>query len=276
MNELVSIEWLSENLNNKDLILLDASLQSTSNEKQSKYHLKTIPGASFFDLKGTFSNKNSSFPNTLPSEANFEIECQKLGINKNSNIVVFDNLGIYSSPRVWWMFKIMGHEKICVLDGGIPEWRNKKHTVKNRNNEIYKLGDFKANLQKQFIKPYQDVLENLKSKSFNIIDARSEGRFKGIEKEPRINLKSGHIPNSINIPYKDVLDNGKFKNQIELKQIFDNKCTDSKDLVFSCGSGLTACIVMLASELAFKKSRFIYDGSWTEWAELQNLKVNVV
>lgn len=113
-------------------------------------------------------------------------------------------------------------------------------------------------------------------KSFNVIDARSEGRFKGIEKEPRINLKSGHIPNSINIPYTDVLDNGKFKNQIELRKIFDNKFTASKDLVFSCGSGLTACIVMLASELAFKKSRFIYDGSLTEWAELQNLTVNVV
>lgn len=91
------------------MILLDASLHFISNGKQSEHHLKTIPGARFFDLKGTFSNKNSLFPNTIPSEANFEIECQKLGINKSSNIVVFDNLGIYSRPRVWWMFKIMGH-----------------------------------------------------------------------------------------------------------------------------------------------------------------------
>jgi thiosulfate/3-mercaptopyruvate sulfurtransferase len=276
MNLIVSIEWLHQNLNDKDLIVLDASLQSTAEGKRSEHHLKTIPGARYFDLEGAFSDKNSPFSNTLPTEEQFETESRKLGINKTSKIIVFDNIGIYSSPRVWWMFKIMGHYNISVLNGGLPEWINKGFPTDNRKTENYKLGNIKATIQKQFVKSYKDVLDNLRTKSFNIIDARSEGRFKGVDKEPRKHLKSGHIPDSINIPYGKVLDNGKFKTELELKKIFDKKCTGEKDLVFSCGSGLTACIVMMASEIIHKKSKNIYDGSWSEWAELQNLKENVV
>lgn len=276
MNLIVSIEWLHQNLNDKDLIVLDASLQSTAEGKHAEHHIKTIPGARYFDLQEAFSDKNSPFSNTLPTEEQFEIESRKLGINKTSKIIVFDNLGIYSSPRVWWMFKIMGHYNISVLNGGLPEWINKGYPTENRKTESYKLGNFKATIQKQFVKNYQDVLDNLLTKSFHIIDARSKGRFNGVEKEPRKHLKSGHIPNSINIPYGEVLDNGKFKTELELKKIFDKKCTDKKDLVFSCGSGLTACIVMMASEMVYKKSKNIYDGSWSEWAELQNLKENVI
>ncbi len=275
MNKIVSVEWLHLNLNHTNLIVLDASLKTTANGSVSKFSLKTIPGARFFDLKNTFSDSSSPFPNTIPNVTHFEIECQKLGICQNSKIVVFDSTGIYSSPRVWWLFTLMGYQDISVLDGGLPEWINRGFSTETRAYKLYKLGNFKATFQTKHIKSYQDVLDNLHTKTFIIMDARSEGRFKGRTEEPRKHLKSGHIPNSINIPYNEVLTNGKFKTESELKTLFTKKNVQKKTLVFSCGSGLTACIVMLANALVFNKNKIIYDGSWTEWAELQNLKIDV-
>ena len=271
MEEIVSVDWLAKNLEDEHLILLDASFSGPKGNKTSKLNNLTIPGARFFNLKEKFSDKSSSFPNTMPSSKQFEQECQKLGVNQNSMIVVFDNQGIYSSPRVWWMFKVMGHENVAVLNGGLPEWVNKNYNILEIDQRNYRKGNFKANFHKRFVKRYEDILNNIESNTFTIVDARSEGRFNGTEKEPRAHLKSGNIPNSVNIPFKEVLKNGKFKSSSELKQIFTSKDLISKDLIFSCGSGLTACIVLLASEIAFKKSRFIYDGSWTEWAEKQGL-----
>ncbi|MDC1265727.1 sulfurtransferase [Flavobacteriaceae bacterium] len=276
MNQLVSSDWLHQNLNHPDLIVLDASLQATAEGNVPNTFLKTIPGARYFDLKNNFSEPNSPFPNTLPNEIQFETECQKLGIHRDSKIVVFDSLGIYSSPRVWWLFKAMGHQDISVLDGGFPAWIHNGLPTETRVPKHYSTGDFKAILQTKYIKSYQDILNNIRSKTFTIVDARSEGRFNGSTEDPRKYLKSGHIPNSINIPYGEVLDNGKFKSVSELKTLFDKKNIDKKELVFSCGSGLTACIVMLANVIAFNKSRTIYDGSWSEWAERQNLKTDVL
>ncbi|MBT8292564.1 MAG: sulfurtransferase [Eudoraea sp.] len=275
MKELVSIGWLSENLGKKELILLDASLDMTAHGKYSEYNDLTIPNAKYFDLKRNFSDRRSDLPNTLPPKEQFEIECQKLGINRTSEIVVFDNLGIYSSPRVWWMFKIMGQKNVSVLDGGLPEWMKKGLKTEKRKKQIYELGNFEASFTENFIVKYCDIQKNIENRTFTLIDARSEGRFNGTEEEPRKQLKSGHIKGSINIPFEEVLNNGKYKSKAELKRLFNDKCNIENNLVFSCGSGLTACILLLASEIAFKKSKYVYDGSWTEWAEKNNLK-NVV
>ena len=272
LNETISVQWLNEHLNDRNLVVLDASLKTTAGSKIPEIHLKTIPGARYFDLKNLFSDTHSPFPNTLPTEKQFELECQKLGIQRNSKIVVFDTLGIYSSPRVWWLFKVMGHQQISVLNGGFPEWLRKGYPTEITTKTNYKSGNFKATINTKSIKSYQEVLENVQMKAFSIVDARSEGRFNGTEHEPRKHLKSGHIPNSINIPYVDVLENGKFKSELELKKIVENKLPKDSTIVFSCGSGLTACIVMLACEMVSQKGIAIYDGSWTEWAESQNLK----
>lgn len=275
MNELVTVEWLHENRDFPDIIILDASLETTAEGGTANTVLKTIPNARFFDLKNNFSKANSSFPNTLPDKTQFESECQKLGIDQNSKIVVFDSLGIYSSPRVWWLFQAMGHKAISVLNGGLPAWILKGFPTETKVPKLYKLGNFKAIFQKKYVKSYQNILDNLHTKTFTVVDARSEGRFNGSSKEPRKHLKSGHIPTSINIPYSEVLANGAFKTVSELKTAFRTKCNDTEALVFSCGSGLTACIVMLAYVIAFNKKRAIYDGSWSEWAECQNLKIDV-
>ncbi|MEM7105695.1 MAG: sulfurtransferase [Bacteroidota bacterium] len=271
MTALVSVDWLQENINNKDLILLDASLEKTVSGEQSTNNHQTIPKARYFDLKGRFSDKTSTLPNTFPSQEQFEHECQKLGINQNSLIVVFDNRGIYSSPRVWWMFKTMGHEQVVVLDGGLKAWIQKGLSTEKRVSQTYEPGNFKANLQKASVKYFQDIKSNIDNPSFIVVDVRSEGRFNGTENEPRKHLESGHIPGSINLPYKSVLTNNQFKPKAELQEQFETRKLGDQDLVFSCGSGLTACIVLLASEIAFKKSRQVYDGSWTEWAEKNNL-----
>ncbi len=274
MNKLiVSAEWLNENLNNEDLIILDASPKKTIMGDISEYANKRIPKARIFDVDNEFSDNKSPFPHTLPNKDDFEKECRKLGINKSSKIVVYDNLGIYVSPRVWWMFKVMGHDDIAVLDGGILEWVKKDYLLEEKKAETYEAGDFEAVFHPEFVKSYQDILDNIEKSSFLVVDARSRGRFNGTEPEPREHLKSGSIPNSVNIPYSEVLENDKFKSPQELKEIFEKECGNCDNLVFSCGSGLTACIVMMASEIGFKSSKKIFDGAWTEWAERQNLKV---
>lgn len=271
--ELVSVEWLQNNLSNDNLVLLDVSPKQTVTGKTSSNSELCIPHARIVDVKQQFTNKESDFPNTVPSPSQFEQACQALGINSNSSIVVYDNRGVYLSPRVWWLFKTMGHENVSVLDGGLPEWiKNGYQTVKkSETTQEFKTGDFKSNFNKQHIVTYQDVMDNIESNKFLIVDARSAGRFQGTDKEPRKHLKSGSIPHSINIPYQSLLEDGKFKSTEKLKELFKETTSSDKKLVFSCGSGITACIVMLASEMAHKKSKHLYDGSWTEYAELNQL-----
>ncbi|MGB1040181.1 MAG: sulfurtransferase [Flavobacteriales bacterium] len=273
MNGVVSVNWLNQNLNDENLLILDASITAVSDESSIDWNHNTIPHSRYFDLKHNFSDENSRFPNMLPSPEKFELEARKIGVNNNSKIVIFDNKGIYSSPRVWWMFKIMGHKEVYVLNGGLPEWKSNEFYTEKRKTEQFRMGDFKVNFQLKNVKTYEDVLENIFHPSFLIIDARSKGRFIGKEKEPRKGLKSGSIPNSVNLPYQEVLKDGKFKSKLEIIEIFKNLIGTKSELVFSCGSGLTACVVMLAYEIAINECKQIYDGSWTEWAEKQNLKI---
>lgn len=166
----------------------------------------------------------------------------------------------------------MGHKKVAVLDGGLPDWIKKGFRIEDNHLKHFKAGNFKVNFDKLSVVNFNQVLQNTKQEQFTIIDARSESRFNGIGEEPRRHLKSGKIEQSINIPYQDVLDDGKYKSKCELSELFREKVKTKKDLVFSCGSGMTACIVMLACQIGYKNSLKVYDGSWTEWAERNNLK----
>lgn len=271
MKDIVTVDWLKGHLKDEGLILLDASMAATADGKTSEYDSMTIPGARIFDLKGAFSDKLSPFPNTMPGEEQFQKGARELGINEDSKIVVFDNMGVYSSPRVWWMFKTMGHEDVSVLDGGLPEWVKKGNSMESKKEGKYEEGNFTARMNPSNWISYEQVCENVDQNSFTIVDARSKGRFEGTAKEPRKHLKSGHIPHSVNVPFEMVLDDGKFRSESELKDVFKNTNEDNKELVFSCGSGLTACIILLANRIAGGESEKVYDGSWTEWAELQGL-----
>jgi len=272
-SQIVSVDWLKENLQKEEIVILDASPKSTANKTVSEFHHLTIPSSRLFQIKEKFTDQESEFPNTVPTQEQFQIECRKLGININSEIIVFDNLGVYSSPRVWWLFKMMGHENVKVLDGGLPEWISKGYeTVEVANHDQqYEEGDFSADKQNNLVLTYEDICKNRKTKEYQVVDARSSGRFNGTAEEPRKTLQSGKIPNSINIPYQSVLDNGKFKSPEELREIFSEANQSGADLVFSCGSGMTACIIMLASQIASYESRILFDGSWTEYAIRERL-----
>ncbi len=269
MDALVSAHWLHAHLENSDILILDASLQENKSVQQAQFEKTRIKGARFFDLKNDFSEKNSPYPNTLPSSEDFESACQRLGINRSSKIIVYDHLGVYTSPRVWWMFKTMGHDHVAVLDGGLPNWIAKEYpTEENNPDETYVPGNFKVNYKPDWLASFDQILENTKQLKARVIDARAADRFSGLASEPRKGLRSGHIPNSINIPFEHVLSHGKFKSKAALRTIFKDLDKEEKPLIFSCGSGITACITLLATELiALPNKKAVYDGSWTEWAQ---------
>jgi thiosulfate/3-mercaptopyruvate sulfurtransferase len=273
---LVTAKWLNENLNNPDLIIFDASQKDNKAGLISDSQGLQIKNARIFDLKNSFSDLSSDLPNTLPSAQQFEKEARKLGVSKSSQIVVYDNLGIYSSPRVWWMFKAMGHDKIAVLDGGLPAWQAEGYETETISEMAYAPGDFTAVFNPETVNDVAFIETNLKEKEAIVIDARSEGRFKGTAPEPREGLPSGHIPNSINIPFQNVLNGAHYKSEEELHAIFNNMEVGTSPLVFSCGSGLTACIVLLAFELVNENPKSVYDGSWTEWAQSERLPIATI
>ncbi len=253
-NPIVSADWLHQHLDDPDIIILEARLDQKPNLQ--------IKGARLFDIKNNFSDTSNPLPNTFPSAMQFTSECQKLGINQNSTIVVYDTLGIYSSPRAWWMFKAMGHQNVFVLDGGLPEWIAAGYATENQDKTTYPKGDFVAKFQPQLIKNKEQIFMNIESKEAVLMDARSTDRFSASHEEPRAGLRSGHMPNSLNVPFTELQRDGKYKSAAELKEILNLK---DKPLWFTCGSGITACIVLLACELISDNPKAVYDGSWTEW-----------
>lgn len=264
---LVSVNWLNSNLSEPNLIILDATIPKVTGGDVSKSE-EQIPTSRFFDLKTKFSDVSAPFPTTFPSEEQFTKSTQELGINNDSAIVIYDDQGIYSSPRAWWLFKAFGHDNVAVLDGGYPAWKKANFKVENKHNYKGKNGDFEAKYRPNLMKFFQDVKKESLDKNHLIIDARSEARFKCLEPEPRAGLRMGTIPNSVNIPFEDLLTGQQFKSEKELKQVFQKFAKEGDNLTFSCGSGITACVLALGAELSGFKNLSVYDGSWTEWGSL--------
>lgn len=265
---LVSVEWLEEHIELESLVILDASILKIGSNSIKLESNECIPKSLFFDLESVFSDTSCRFPSTIPTTQCFEDGAQKLGINSDSLIVIYDREGIYSSARAWWLFKLMGFDNVAVLNGGLPKWKNAEYPMEKNHHNTSILGNFKATLQKQLIVDFDAVLKiNSKSKTV-IIDARSSLRFKGLQAEPREGLRRGAIPNSINIPYTDVLNAHQMRNASHLKSFFKSIIDEDSKLIFSCGSGITACILALAFEIAGYKNYAVYDGSWTEYGTL--------
>jgi thiosulfate/3-mercaptopyruvate sulfurtransferase len=265
-DSLVSVQWLAENLQAENLVILDASMPpvtAADNSKEQK-DPSYISGARRFDFDKKIRDKESHLPHMMPSPETFTDEAQKLGINKDSAIVVYDDAGIYASPRAWWMFRAMGHSQVAVLDGGLPAWiKAGFETVPNLEELPKKRGDFVSQPQEELFSDSADVFIALHDHNFVVLDARSEGRFKGVEPEPRAGLRPGHMPHAVNIPFTSVLEAGRLASKTKLRAIFD-KYKDKK-MIFSCGSGVTASILALAADQAEFKDLSVYDGSWSEW-----------
>lgn len=272
-NPLVSVNWLYKNLKNENLIILDATIKKVTSKNENSSTKKIIKNALFFDIKNEFSNKEAPFPNTMLTANDFQKKASQLGINKNTVIVVYDDYGIYSSARVWWMFKAMNHENIAVLNGGLVEWLKASYPTQNNYNSVNNVGGFIANYNPNYFCDYKTVLNSIEDKNTLLIDARSTKRFLAKVKEPRKGLRSGHIPTSVNLPYTTLLNNGKMKPLHEIEKIITSTINNEENIIFSCGSGITACILALAAEICAIENVKIYDGSWTEWGSLLKLPI---
>jgi thiosulfate/3-mercaptopyruvate sulfurtransferase len=283
-SDLVSVGWLAENMNESSLILLDASyfMANLERDGQAEWLKETIPGARYFDFDNKICDQNSNLPHMMPSAELFEQKVQALGINKRSTLVVFDRLGIFSSPRVWWMFKSMGFNNIAVLDGGLNSWKEAGQPLSpgkenSMTNKTINKGNFIANFQATFIADKHGVLIAIENNQTQIVDARAESRFLGEAAEPRADLRSGHIPTAKNLPFNKLIKNGRMRPIEELRPLYEallNKVDNKqRNIIFSCGSGVTACVLALGATLCGYNNLTVYDGSWTEWGADKQLPV---
>jgi len=268
LSNLVSVDWLNQHLTDPDLIVLDATMKKKPNGEAIPTPDKRIPGALAFNFDTEICDRESELPHMMPSAEQFEQAVQELGINQKSKLVVYDMMGIFSSPRAWWMFKVMGHQNVYVLDGGLPQWLAKGFMTEPNNQPatLKRKGDFIADFDPTQVFNREQVSSNINNPDYQILDARSHGRFSGQEPEPRVELKRGHIPNSVCLPFTELLQDGLFKDRQSLKAAFDDVVSKQhKHLVFSCGSGVTACILALAAAEVGYQDTIVYDGSWSEW-----------
>lgn len=272
---IVSNTWLQEYLDHPSLVLLDATIPKVTQSSNNKLPQKGIAGAQFMDLKRNFSDPTSLLPNTLPSPEQLEQAAQELGIQQDSVVIIYDALGIYSSARAWWLFKIMGHPQVAVLDGGLKGWEEQGFPLEALQPKK-QGGTFKVKFQKEAVLQVPDVLAALQHPDKVVLDARSQGRFLGQEAEPRAGLRSGHMPHALNLPYSKVLDNGHLLPLSSLKAILGSLAHPKQELIFTCGSGVTACILLLAAHVAGYKQLKLYDGSWSEWGQLENVPIESI
>ena len=268
---IVSVDWLFSNIDNPNLILFDGTIQKVTDKDSASKTTSYIKNAQFFDIKKEFSLVEAPFPNTMISAEEFQYKVRKLGVTNTSCIVVYDRYGYYSCARVWGMFRAMGFENIAVLDGGLPAWNDAGFPTQNTEKVPDSFGDFTSNFNSSMIHNHVPVLEAIDKPNITIVDARGANRFYARVEEPRPGLRSGHIPNAKNIPYTSLLNGVKMKSKSELQEIFSK--VENEHLIFSCGSGITACVLALGADLAGVKRTSVYDGSWTEWGSLPELPI---
>ena len=280
MNDDLFIEpsTLMSKIDNINLKILDATfyLPDSGLIAEEEYKKKHIPNAIFFDINKV-ADPNNSLPHMIPSKDLFSKMMQSIGLNKDDEIIIYDNSPFLSSARAWFLFRYFGHDKIFIMQGGIKNWENNGGNITN-GNVVLEKGNFIASAErKELVVNLDQMILASQNKENVILDARSKKRFLGEALEPRPNLPSGHIPNSQSLPSSDLINKeGYLKSKDEINQIFRNINVNTSDkIIATCGSGVSACVISIALFCLGKKDTPIYDGSWTEWASSgQEIKTN--
>lgn len=265
---IVETDWLASRLNSPGLVVLDGSmhLPTAKRDAKAEYRAEHIPGAIFFDID-EISDEASPLPHMLPSAAKFASRLKSMGIGDGMKIVVYDSEGLYSAARVWWMFRVMGHDDVAVLNGGLKKWKAEGRPLEDGIPPKRSERHFTARYHADLVRNVDDVKALIGQSGVQIVDARAAARFEGTAPEPRAGLRAGHIPGSRNVPFTTLLQpDGTLKPVAELKKIFDGAKVDiDKPVVTSCGSGVTAGVVAFALAMLGRPDVAVYDGSWVEW-----------
>jgi thiosulfate/3-mercaptopyruvate sulfurtransferase len=273
---MVETDWLAEHISSPDIVVLDGSMHLPTSGRNAKeeYAVAHIPGAIFFDIDAV-SDKSNPLPHMLPSTVQFASQMKKMGIGDGMRVVVYDSEGLYSAGRVWWMFRIMGHDDVRVLNGGLKKWKAEGREIEDmppvKRTERHFTPRFRAGL----VRDASEIKGLIGNATTQIVDARAAQRFEGAVPEPRAGLRSGHIPSSRSLPFGTLLNpDGTMKPPSELAKLVAAAGIDAaKPVVASCGSGVTAGVVALAlAEIGYPDSA-IYDGSWTEWGSSTDLPI---
>lgn len=268
---LVDVDWLAARLGDPGLVILDASwhMPAAGRDGEAEYAQEHLPGARFFDFDRKIRDCESPLPHMLPSAEAFAREVRALGVNSDSDVVCYDSQGIFSAPRAWWMFRAMGHRRVHVLDGGLPAWRGAGLPLEAGPGPSPAAGSFVARPDPTRLARLDDVRAAIGQPGQVIVDARSAGRFFGREPEPRAGLRGGHIPGSRNLPFSVLLANGRYLPEEALADLLAPLIPPHMPLdgqvICTCGSGVSACVIALAAELIGRTRVAVYDGSWTEW-----------
>jgi thiosulfate/3-mercaptopyruvate sulfurtransferase len=263
---LVSTDWLSQHLDDPNVVVLDGSyyLANHKRDAEGEFLAGHIPGAQRFDIDA-ISDKSNPLPHMLPSPEQFAKQVGELGVGDGMTIVLYDGIGLYGAARVWFTFRVFGADKVRVLDGGMPKWKAENRPLETGAAKPRAM-TFTPRLNRAMVASIDDVQKVLLDKTAQVVDARAADRFRGEAPEPRAGLRGGHMPGSFNVPFGEVLEDGRLKSHDDIAAAFKGAGVDlDRPVVTSCGSGVTASILTFAIEALGKQPGKVYDGSWSEW-----------